>query len=260
MCRARLFEAMADDDRVVRSTKRIEEYVARKAEEQDVKKRRVDFENSETQIEEPSGDTRDDAENGGMDVDGEREREREGPPRPLEGGDEQGPSKKPRQLTWEDVAKKIKDGVCAGPEDMKVDRVIVNGLEVNQDEEYAADEWVFDELSGRWLDGDKVAEARSEEIGYMEKELDMFVPPLGKSASRRRAGHRYRPSGLTSTRARCRIRSSGPGWWLGISASRANPTGPISLRRCRLWRPSACCFAWLFGVVGRIRVKVTRSC
>ena len=38
---------MADDDRVVRSTKRIEEYVARKAEEQDVKKRRVDFENSE---------------------------------------------------------------------------------------------------------------------------------------------------------------------------------------------------------------------
>ena len=39
-CRARLFE---DDDRVVRSTKRIEKYVARKAEEQDVKKRRVDF-------------------------------------------------------------------------------------------------------------------------------------------------------------------------------------------------------------------------
>ena len=35
-CRARLFEAMADDDRVVRSTKRIEEYVARKAEEEDV--------------------------------------------------------------------------------------------------------------------------------------------------------------------------------------------------------------------------------
>ena len=35
--------------------------------------------------------------------------------------------------------------------------------------EYAADEWVFDELSGWWLDGDKVAEA-------MEKELDMFVP------------------------------------------------------------------------------------
>ena len=40
-CRARLFEATADDDRVVRSTKRIEEYVARKAEEQDVKKRRL---------------------------------------------------------------------------------------------------------------------------------------------------------------------------------------------------------------------------
>ena len=110
---------MADDDRVARSTKRIEEYVARKAEEQDVKKRRVDFENSERQFEEPSGDKRDDAENSGMDFDGEREREREGPPRPLEGGDEQGPSKKPRLLTWEDVAKKIEDGVCAGAEDMK---------------------------------------------------------------------------------------------------------------------------------------------
>ena len=72
-CRARLFEAMADDDRVVRSTKRIEECVARKAEEQDVKKRRVDFENSERQSEEPSGDKRDDAENSGMDFDGERE-------------------------------------------------------------------------------------------------------------------------------------------------------------------------------------------
>ena len=46
--------------------------------------------------------------------------------------------------------------------------------------------------------------------------------------------------------------------WLGISASRASPTGPISLRRCHLWRPSACCFAWLFGVVGRSRVKGTR--
>ena len=78
-CSARLFEAMADDDRVVRSTKRIEEYVARKAEEQDVKKRRVDSENSERKFEEPSRDKRDDAENSGMDLDGEREREREGP-------------------------------------------------------------------------------------------------------------------------------------------------------------------------------------
>ena len=175
-CRARLFDSMADDDRVVRSTKRTEEFVARKAEEQDVKKRRVDFENSERQFEEPSGDKRDDAENSGMDFDGEREQEREGPPRPLEGGGEQGPSKKPRLLTSEDVAKKTEDGVCAGAEDMKIDGVLVNGLEVNQHEEYAADEWVFDELSGRWLDGDKVAEARSEEIGYTEKELDMFVP------------------------------------------------------------------------------------
>ena len=43
-CRARLFEAMTDDDRVVESTKGIEEYVARKAEEQEDKKRRVDCE------------------------------------------------------------------------------------------------------------------------------------------------------------------------------------------------------------------------
>ena len=75
-----------------------------------------------------------------------------------------------------DVAKKIEEGGCAGAEDMKIDGVLVNGLEVNQDEEYEADEWVFEDLSGRWLDGDKVAEAQSEDIGYMEKELDMFVP------------------------------------------------------------------------------------
>ena len=71
---------MADDLRVVRSTKRIEEYVARKAEEQDVKKRRVDFENSEKRFQDPFGDKCDGAENSGMDFDSEREREREGPP------------------------------------------------------------------------------------------------------------------------------------------------------------------------------------
>ena len=144
---------MADDDRVVRSTKRIEEFVARKAEEQDVKKRRVDFENLENRFQEPFGDKRDDAEIGDMDFDVERERERGWPPRPHEGGHKQGPSKKPRQLTKKDVTKKIKDGVCAGAEGVKFDGVLVNGLEVNQDEEYA-DEWVFDELSGKWLDGD----------------------------------------------------------------------------------------------------------
>ena len=74
------------------------------------------------------------------------------------------------------MAKKIEDVVCAGAEDMKIDGVLVNGLEVNQDEEYAADKWEFDELSGRWLDGDKVTEVRSEEISYTEKELDMLVP------------------------------------------------------------------------------------
>ena len=31
------------------------------------------------------------------------------------------------------MAKKIEDGVCAGAEDMKIDGVLVNGLEVNQD-------------------------------------------------------------------------------------------------------------------------------
>ena len=64
-CRARLFEAMADDDPVVRSTKRIEEYVARKVEEQEVQKRRVDFENSEGQFQEPFCYKRDDVENNG---------------------------------------------------------------------------------------------------------------------------------------------------------------------------------------------------
>ena len=259
-CRARLFEAEADDDRVVRSTKRIEEYVARKVEEQEVQKRRVDFENSEEQFQEPFGYRRDDVENGGMDFDGEVGRERRRPPRPLGVAGGHGPSKKPRQLSWEDTAHKIEDGVCAGAEDMKIDGVLVNGFEVNQDEEFAPDDCVFDELSGRWLDEDKVAEARSEEIGYIVKDLDMFVPATWKSASPRRASRRYRPSGLTLTRARCRTRSSGPGWWPGISASRASPRGPISLRRCRLWRPDACCCAWPFGVVERSRVRGTRSC
>ena len=37
-----------------------------------------------------------------------------------EGGDEHGPSKKPRQLTWEDMAKKIEYGARASAEDMKI--------------------------------------------------------------------------------------------------------------------------------------------
>ena len=46
-------------------------------------------------------------------------------------------------------------GVCADAQDMKIDGVLENVLEVNQDEEYEADEWVF----GRWLDGDNVRSA-----------------------------------------------------------------------------------------------------
>ena len=48
---------------IVRSTKRIEEYLVKKAEEQGVKKRRVGFENSDMQFQEPSGDKHDVAEN-----------------------------------------------------------------------------------------------------------------------------------------------------------------------------------------------------
>ena len=59
---------------------------------------------------------------------------------------------------------------------MKIDGVLVHRLEVNQDEENAVGEWVFDELSGRWLDEHKVAVAWSEEVGHKEKHLDMFVP------------------------------------------------------------------------------------
>ena len=71
-CRARLFEAVADDDRVVRSTKRTEEYVARKVGKQGVKKRRVDFENLEKRCHEPFGDKRGDAENSGRDFECEK--------------------------------------------------------------------------------------------------------------------------------------------------------------------------------------------
>ena len=52
----------------------------------------------------------------------------------------------------------------------------MGSLEVNQDEEFVADEWVFDELSGQWLDAEKVTEGRREEIEHMEGELDMFIP------------------------------------------------------------------------------------
>ena len=85
-----------------------------------------------------------------------------------------GPSKKPRQLTREDVAKKIEDGVRAGAEDMKIDGVLVNGLEVNQDEEYVADEWVFDELSAP-----RPGTRRS---ATWTKNWTCSSPPLGKSA------------------------------------------------------------------------------
>ena len=46
--------------------------MARKVEEQDVKKRRVDFENLEKRFQGPFGDRRDDAENSSMDSDGQK--------------------------------------------------------------------------------------------------------------------------------------------------------------------------------------------
>ena len=77
----------------------------------------------------------------------------------------------------------------------------MGSLEVNQDEEFVADEWVFDELSGQWLDAEKVTEGRREDIEYMEGELDMFIPATWEECMRRRAGRLSRRSGSTSTRA-----------------------------------------------------------
>ena len=44
LCRSLFMKEMVDDARVVRSTRKIEEYTARKAEEQDNKKREIEEE------------------------------------------------------------------------------------------------------------------------------------------------------------------------------------------------------------------------
>ena len=53
--------------------------------------------------------------------------------------------------------------------------VDVGNLETNQDDEAGVDEWAPQEFTDHWLDEEKVAEARAEEIKYMG-ELGMFVP------------------------------------------------------------------------------------
>ena len=136
----------------------------------------------------------------------------------------------------------------------------MNRLEVNQDEEYAADEREFDELSGRWLDGDKVTDARSEEISYMEKELDMFVPATWEECVEETGRPPISTKWVDVNKGTVqnqiiRSRLVARDFRVKDESDRSDP-----LRRCRFWRPSACCLAWLFGVVGRSRVKGTRSC
>ena len=49
----------------------------------------------------------------------------------------------------------------------------VNGLDVNQEMEFQADEWAVDDISGKALDTRAVVDARDEELSYME-DLGVF--------------------------------------------------------------------------------------
>ena len=48
-------------------------------------------------------------------------------------------------------------------------------MELNQEEEFEADEWALDDITGQWLDAGKVTAARMEEAQYMGQ-LSMFEP------------------------------------------------------------------------------------
>ena len=48
-------------------------------------------------------------------------------------------------------------------------------MELNQEDEFEADEWALDDITGQWLDAGKVTAARMEEVQYMGK-LSMFEP------------------------------------------------------------------------------------
>ena len=53
--------------------------------------------------------------------------------------------------------------------------VPMGSLELNQEEEFEADEWALEDVTGQWLDVGKVVAARMEEVQYMAK-LKMFEP------------------------------------------------------------------------------------
>ena len=65
-----------------------------------------------------------------------------------------------------------KEDAEGGASSMDID---VANLEINQEDEIEVDEWAPQEFWDQELDGEKVAEARTEEIQYMEG-LGMFVP------------------------------------------------------------------------------------
>ena len=55
--------------------------------------------------------------------------------------------------------------------------VPMDSLELNQEDEYEADQWALDDITGQWLDAEKVTAARKEEVQYMGK-LSMFEPSI----------------------------------------------------------------------------------
>ena len=100
---------------------------------------------------------KDDMETDKLEIEGDRKRGDN--PQRRGGGDEdeeQGPAKKSRQFTWEDLAKKIKTGVCAGAaqeaEEMKIDEdeaAMKNGVSIEKKKNWAD---IEDESeSGDWI-------------------------------------------------------------------------------------------------------------
>ena len=77
----------------------------------------------------------------------------------------------------------------------------VDEVEVNQEEEFEADEWAIDDLTGQELDIEKVNEARKEEVEFMA-ELGVFEASTWKNAW---ASRRLPRSGSIRTRARRRM-------------------------------------------------------
>ena len=85
-----------------------------------------------------------------------------------DGEDGQGPAKKLKQFTWEDLARKIKSGVCAGAGDMAIDEVEAADWDVNVEETELVPTDMQEDVREGEFDPKELAKARGEEVEFME--------------------------------------------------------------------------------------------